>query len=315
MRRMIRDTVTVITGASSGIGRATALALAKQGGSVVVAARRKEALEELVLDCEALGGHALAVPVDVTEERAVETLARAAVETFGRLEEVPAKIPPPLARASRGVRHGSGVRTRRDQKAVDLENTLRGILEIRDNEVHVIDADKLREKCIDRLVYNAVFHESEELRYFLHWLIREAAAKLVIDPTSIQGLYEAAVRGAAPAFTTPTLSLHALSYEVARACFRAARETAAGAFSFEFTEEVVSPGFQPPVEYATCVLAAAIRERHKGPVFLQSDHLRVGRASYRVSRDDEIDGLKDRLEEAVTAGFFNIDIRVASGDR
>ncbi|HYE35528.1 hypothetical protein [Methylocaldum sp.] len=198
------------------------------------------------------------------------------------------------------------------QTAIDIESTLRGILEIRDNEVDVVDADKLRENCIDRLVYNAVFHESEELRYFLQWLIREAAAKLVIYPTSIQGVHEAAVRGAAPAFTTPALSLHALNYDVARACFRAARETAAGTFIFGYTDEVAGYGFQPPAEYATCILAAAIREGHQRAVFLQSDHIRIGRASYQVSRDDEIGQLKDCLEEAITAGFFNIDIDTSS---
>jgi NAD(P)-dependent dehydrogenase (short-subunit alcohol dehydrogenase family) len=86
MRRRIEDIVTVITGASSGIGRATALAFAKKGGTVVVAARRETALEELALDCEAAGGHALAVPVDVTDTEAVEVLARRAIETFGRVD-------------------------------------------------------------------------------------------------------------------------------------------------------------------------------------------------------------------------------------
>jgi NAD(P)-dependent dehydrogenase (short-subunit alcohol dehydrogenase family) len=53
---------------------------------VVVAARRKAALEELALDCEAAGGHALAAPVDVTDEQAIETLARLAIEAFGRVD-------------------------------------------------------------------------------------------------------------------------------------------------------------------------------------------------------------------------------------
>ncbi|HYE35527.1 SDR family oxidoreductase [Methylocaldum sp.] len=86
MRHRIEDTVTVITGASSGIGRATALAFAKEGGTVVVAARRKAALEELALDCEAAGGRALAAPVDVTDGQAIEALARRAIETFGRVD-------------------------------------------------------------------------------------------------------------------------------------------------------------------------------------------------------------------------------------
>ncbi|WP_434113137.1 hypothetical protein [Methylocaldum sp. GT1TLB] len=196
--------------------------------------------------------------------------------------------------------------------AIDIESTLRGVVEIKGNEVEVVDADRLREACIDRLVYNAIFHESEEFRYFLQWLIREVAAKLVVYPTSIQGLHEAAVLGVAPVFTAPVLSLHALSYDVARACFRAAGETGAGAFSFGYTDEVSGYGFQSPAEYATCILAAAIREGYQRAVFLQSDHIRIGRASYQVSRDDEIDRLKERIEEAITAGFFNIDLDTSS---
>ncbi len=192
--------------------------------------------------------------------------------------------------------------------AVDIESAFRGVLEIRGNEVEVVDADKLRETCIDRLVYNAVFHEDEEFRYFLRWLIREAAAKEVIYPTSIQGLQEAAVLGAIPAFTAPVLSLHALCYDAARACFRAARDTGAGAFSFGYDEEIVGYDYQPPAEYATCILAAALREGYQRAVFLQCDHIRVGHASYRVSRDDEIDRLKERIEEAIAAGIFNIDL-------
>lgn len=86
MRLGIENTVTVITGASSGIGRATALAFAAAGGTVVVAARREAALDELAQECETSGGKALAVPVDVTDGPAVEALARRAIETFGRLD-------------------------------------------------------------------------------------------------------------------------------------------------------------------------------------------------------------------------------------
>jgi NAD(P)-dependent dehydrogenase (short-subunit alcohol dehydrogenase family) len=82
----VRDCVVVVTGASSGIGRATALAFAGQGAAVVLAARREEALEEVAGACEAAGGQALAVLTDVADFKAVDELARRAVERFGRID-------------------------------------------------------------------------------------------------------------------------------------------------------------------------------------------------------------------------------------
>lgn len=76
----------VVTGASSGIGRETALRLASHGANVVVAARREEPLGSVVADCRTAGGAALAVPTDVADPAAVDALAAAAVERFGRID-------------------------------------------------------------------------------------------------------------------------------------------------------------------------------------------------------------------------------------
>src|SRR5271168_3445065 len=78
------DRVAVITGAGSGIGRASALALLKDGWSVALAGRRKEALEETA--GMASSGHALAVPTDVTEPAQVAALFAAVREKFGRVD-------------------------------------------------------------------------------------------------------------------------------------------------------------------------------------------------------------------------------------
>jgi short-subunit dehydrogenase len=86
MKRAWKDKVIVITGASSGIGRATALALAKKGAHLVLAARREEPLDDIAQQCEALGVRCLAVPTDVSDSAAVRALATQAVHAFGRID-------------------------------------------------------------------------------------------------------------------------------------------------------------------------------------------------------------------------------------
>lgn len=78
--------VMVITGASSGIGLATALAAAQEGARLVVAARSRQALDALVREIEAGGSEALAVEADVGVRDDVERIARLAVERFGRID-------------------------------------------------------------------------------------------------------------------------------------------------------------------------------------------------------------------------------------
>ena len=80
-------TVLVI-GASSGIGRATALALARRGDRVVLAARAPESLRAAERDCRDLGADTLVVPTDITDPEAVDALLAAAIERFGRVDVV-----------------------------------------------------------------------------------------------------------------------------------------------------------------------------------------------------------------------------------
>lgn len=82
----VKKAVVVITGASSGIGRATALAFADKGARLVLAARSAAALESLAHEVRRRGGKAIAVPTDVTDAASVEELAARAVKEFGRLD-------------------------------------------------------------------------------------------------------------------------------------------------------------------------------------------------------------------------------------
>ena len=84
--KKLKDQVIVITGASSGIGLATAEAAAREGAQLVLAARSQNALHSIVDRINAAGGEAVSVPCDVADRRQVENLREAALLRFGRFD-------------------------------------------------------------------------------------------------------------------------------------------------------------------------------------------------------------------------------------
>jgi NADP-dependent 3-hydroxy acid dehydrogenase YdfG len=88
MTQGIENKVVVITGASSGLGEATARMLASQGASVVLGARRTDRIQALAVDLVANGGKALAVQTDVTDVEQVKRLVDAAVQAYGRIDVI-----------------------------------------------------------------------------------------------------------------------------------------------------------------------------------------------------------------------------------
>ncbi len=82
----LRDRIAVVTGASSGLGRATAFELAQRGARLALAARRGEALEDTARHCRSLGGDAIVVETDVSVAADVENLARRTLDEWGRID-------------------------------------------------------------------------------------------------------------------------------------------------------------------------------------------------------------------------------------
>ena len=161
---------------------------------------------------------------------------------------------------------------------------------------------------MDGLVREAVFGDAET-KPAGRWIIGEAAQALGIRPASIHDLYRAEGRaGDPPRFTVPAMNLRMLPYDAARAIFRAARKIDAGAFIFEIARSEIGYTDQRPAEYVAAVLAAAIREGYRGPVFLQGDHFQISAKKYASDPDSEIKAIRDLIAESIAAGFYNIDI-------
>src|SRR5260370_5654274 len=78
--------VTLVAGGGSGIGKAAAVALAKEGFAAVIAGRRPDRLEEVAREIEGSGGQVLAVPTDVTDQASIKNLFAKTKEGFGRLD-------------------------------------------------------------------------------------------------------------------------------------------------------------------------------------------------------------------------------------
>ena len=86
MTPKLSGTTALVTGASSGIGAATALRLAEDGASVALVARRKDRLEDLATEIQQAGGTAMVVEADLTDRSQAESAVEQAVERFGRLD-------------------------------------------------------------------------------------------------------------------------------------------------------------------------------------------------------------------------------------
>jgi len=189
-----------------------------------------------------------------------------------------------------------------------LLKPLKGIVTVTDGEIHVVDEHRLHGPVVDALVANAVFAEGET-RAMARYLLWELGQALGIRPASIHNLYIARGRGQTrDHWTTPAMNLRTLTYDMARAVFRAALQRNAAAMIFEIARSEIGYTDQRPAEYATVIIGAAIREGYRGPLFLQGDHFQVSASKYAKDPAPELAAVEELIREAITAGFFNIDI-------
>ncbi|HWV34383.1 MAG TPA: class II fructose-bisphosphate aldolase [Thermomicrobiales bacterium] len=197
-----------------------------------------------------------------------------------------------------------------DRAFSDLESlraALDGIVRFDGDGIEVIDEAAVRDSLIDQLVWSAAFG-GEDVRDASRWLIRVLAPALGAYPASIHDLYMAAGREEYANVTTPAINVRTLTYDLARTILRAGHATASKQILFELARSETSYTDQRPGEYASSILAAAIKENWRGPVFIQGDHYQANAKKYAAGPDAEIGAVADLAREAIAAGYGNIDI-------
>lgn len=195
------------------------------------------------------------------------------------------------------------------QDGYSLETRLRGVLkQLQDGTAYVAAASTFTGTLAKDLAETAVFSLKPEVRADARYYIKLAGRALGIKLASINDLYRAMGRGEIEPFTVPAVNVRGLTFDVARSLFKAALKKDCGAFIFEIARTEMGYTSQPPAEYVAVIMAAALREGFKGPLFIQGDHFQAGAAGYSASAEEEIEQLKIFIRKSVAAGFYNIDI-------
>ncbi len=189
----------------------------------------------------------------------------------------------------------------------EFEELLEHSVEIDAAGVRVKDAERLRQNAYKLAETSAL--GSGVRQAYARYLTRALALELGITPASIHELYSARGRGDLPqTFTVPALNLRVLAFDSARAVFRVALRMNAAAMIFEIARSEMNYTDQRPTEYTTSILAAAIAEGYRGPVFIQGDHFQISAKRYGSDSEGEVGALQALMQEAIAAGFFNIDV-------
>src|SRR5688572_5877784 len=178
---------------------------------------------------------------------------------------------------------------------------------ILDSKVSVRNEAALTSDKLDALVRLAVFGDKDEKEQ-ARWLLWEIGQSVGVQPASIHDLYMARGRGDIRGFTVPAINIRGASYDTARSIFRTANRMKAGAFILEIARSEIGYTDQRPAEYVSVMIAAALREGFRGPIFIQGDHFQVNAKKWKADPTTEVDAVKQLVREAVAAGFYNIDI-------
>jgi len=194
----------------------------------------------------------------------------------------------------------------------NIKKSLKDIVEIvSDREVKIINENKLRDGLIDSLIFEATFNPDKETINLCRQLIKNIAIKQGIFLASIYEFYKKKAKDNKKV-TIPAINVRGMTYNTARAIFEAAREDKVSCLILEIAKSEIEYTGQRPTEYVTSILAAAVKEGHLGPLFLQGDHFQINANNYKEDPVKEREKIKKLIREAIEAGFYQIDLDIST---
>jgi fructose/tagatose bisphosphate aldolase len=195
------------------------------------------------------------------------------------------------------------------QSIKEMSDAVKPAATVLSDRVSVTEPGAVGGDVIDKLAWTAAFGADADLKGTARWIIRSLGAAAGVRPASIHDLYMAIGRGDTGGFTVPAINVRAMAYDTARAVVRSAKRLNAGAFIFEIARSEIGYTEQRPHEYAAIVIAAALREGFRAPIFIQGDHVQTNAKKFNSpERDKELETLRALIQEEISAGFYNIDI-------
>jgi hypothetical protein len=150
-------------------------------------------------------------------------------------------------------------------------------------------------------------------------LIRDTASAQGAILSSLYSLYVAKAKDKRQ-YTVPAINIRGMAYNTARPVFTSAVANNVGPFILEIAKSEIGYTAQRPAEFTTSILAAAIKEGYRGPVYLQGDHFQISADVYYGNAKKGIEAnpekaksdIKEMIREAVAAGFYQIDLDMST---
>lgn len=191
----------------------------------------------------------------------------------------------------------------------ELHQALTTIATGEGESMKITNEDLLRQTVIDQLVHTAVFSDNEPLKKEARVTIRQIASLVGAVSSSMHTYYLAIGEGKAPTTSTvPAINVRAMTFDFVRLVFRLKQAHRIGPVIFEIARSEIDYTAQRPDEFSVVILAAAIKENYRGPIFIQGDHFQFSARRYKEDPETETNKIKSLIKEAVDADFQNIDI-------